>query len=212
VYNTQDSAGGIALDIGNHLRKALQPGFVTNIERFMYAGMDEKTKTGKPYKTSEEVWGLFGWRVATFDPKVALYYQSANYQDNKANASKILSSVASSANDVDDDELRSAYEQSMRAKVEAFEDMSTIVSAAKSAGMSNLQLLGVLRNSGVSVVDARALIAGKPPVFAPSKAMMKNAIKKASAMFDEETQSEFKRREKYINNLRLKGVDHPSDD
>ncbi len=212
VYNSQDSAGGIALDIGNHLRKALQPGFATNIERFIYAGMDEKTKTGKPYKTSEEVAALFGWRVATFDPKVALYYQSANYQDKKASASTILSSVASDVNEVDDNELRAAYDQSMRAKAEAFEDMSTIVSAARSSGMSNLQLLGVLRNSGVSIADSRALIAGKPPVFAPSKTMMKNSIKKASAIFDEETKAEFKRREKYLNSLRLKGGDHPIDE
>ncbi len=212
VYNSQDSAVGIAMDISNHLRKALQPGFATNIERFIYAGMDEKTKTGKPYKTSEEVAALFGWRVATFDPKVALYYQSANYQDKKASASTILSSVASDVNEVDDNELRAAYDQSMRAKAEAFEDMSTIVSAARSSGMSNLQLLGVLRNSGVSIADSRALIAGKPPVFAPSKTMMKNSIKKASAIFDEETKAEFKRREKYLNSLRLKGGDHPIDE
>jgi len=206
VYNEADSAGGIALSVTNHLRKAVQPGIATNVERFILAGMGEKSKTGKPYKTSEEVAALFGWRAATFDPKVALYYQAFEYQDNKSNASKILSSVASSTNSVSEDELRAAYEQSMKARAKAFDDMGKIVNAAKSSGMSNLQLLGALRNSGVSVADARALISGKPPVFAPSKTMMKGSIKKAAVLFDAETQAEFKKREKYLNGLRKQGL------
>ena len=212
VYNESDSAKGVALDISNHLRKALQPGFVTNIEKFILAGMGEKSKTGKEYKTSEELAALMGWRVATFDPKIALYYQSFEYQDNKSNAAKILSRVASSTNAVSDEELRTAYEQSMKARAKAFDDMSKIVSAAKSSGMSDQELKIALRNSGVSILDARALVANKPPVFAPSKTAMKGAIKKASVLFDEETQREFKKREKYLNELRLKsGSAHLSD-
>ena len=195
-------------DIANHLRKALQPGFATNIERFFLAAVGTKTTSGKAFNVDEEIEGFFGWRVATFDPRTALYYQSFTYQQNKSDAAKLLSSVATNVNEVSDNDIRHAYAQSMQARSDAFNDMEKIVSAAKSAGMTDMQLILSLRASGVSVGDARALVANKQPRYEPSKEMMKGAIKKASAMFDAETKAEFVKRQKYINDLRSKTGGH----
>lgn len=204
VYNEMDTGGDVALDIANHLRKALQPGFATNIERFILAAAGTKTASGKQFNMDEEVMGLFGWRVATFDPRTALYYQSFNYQQHKADAAKLLSSVATDANSVSDSELRHAYAQSMQARQEAFGDFEKIVAAARASGMTDLQLMVSLRASGVTAVDARALVNNQLPRYTPNQAMMKGAIKKAAVMFDDETKAEFTRRQRYLNDLRGK--------
>lgn len=202
IYNEQDSKIGKAGDIADHLRKALQPGIVTNVERFGLALQDAKSKTGKAYDVKEEMVALVGWRAGTFDPRVALYYQAFEYQDNKSAAAKLLSSVATDVNSVDDDELRSAYDQSVAARREAFNGMLKIVSAGRASGLTDDELRTTLRNSGISIRDSRALVSGKEPEFAPSKTVMKGAIKKAAALFDAETQAEFKRRDTYLNDLR----------
>jgi hypothetical protein len=205
VYNEADSAAGISLAIANHLRKAAQPGFANNLEKFWNASADEVNKSGKPYKHGEEVLAFFGWRVSTFDPKVALYYQAFEYQEQKLNASKLLSSVAVNLNKVSNEDLRGAYDKSMTARGEAFERMEKIVKAVKNTGMDDNQLRNILKASGVSKDDAKALVSGNAPVYSPSKTMMKLHIKKASLLFSGETEKEFKSREKHINSLRVKG-------
>src|SRR5690606_32529008 len=140
----------------------------------------------------------------TFDPKTALYYQSFGFQERKRNASMLLSQKARDPNKVSDDELRDAYERSMRARDKAYTDMINVASAAQKAGMRRLEVLTTLRNSGITIQDARALADGKIPQWRPSKTMMKGAIKKASILFDQETADEFKRREKLIKAGELK--------
>lgn len=210
IYNESESTSAIAGSIADHLRKALQPGLATNVERFILASKGEYSKSGKQYRLSEEAAALVGLRIGTFDPKSALYYQAMGYQDEKAQAAKILKDVATDINEVSQEELQAAFKQSLVARKKAFDDMQTVVDAGRSAGLTKQQLISALRNSGVSVKDAMALANNRQPVFAPSNTMMKSAIKKASVLFDEETRLEFKRREKSLNDLRKQAVSNQS--
>jgi hypothetical protein len=201
VFNPEDSAGNQLLDISKHLGKAVQPGFASNIGRMWDASQGTITSSGKKYSMDEELVALAGFRLGTFDPKTALYYQTFGFQDRKRSASMLLTAAMRDPNKKSDDDLRDAYERAMTARERAFRDMLKVVSAAKKAGMAEMQIRVTLKNSGVSKQDSAWLARGEVPPWKPSAAMMAGAIKKAAVLFDEETAEEFRRREDFVKQL-----------
>lgn len=198
IFNPEDDALNQTADISAHLVKAFQPGIASNLSRIYDASQGRITASGKKYDMGEELVALAGFRMGTFDPKTALYYQSFGFMDRKRNASTLLNTAMRDPNKTRDGELRDAYERSMKARERAYSDMINVVNAGKKAGMTHLQIVSTLRNSGVTAADSRALARGEIPRWKPSKTMMAGAIKKAAILFDQETADEFKRREHFI--------------
>ena len=198
VFNPQAPALEQVSDIGHHLRKNLQPGAASNMERMIGAMSGKVSPSGKTYTMKDEMLALVGFRVTTFDPKVAIYYQSFEFKDQKALASKILSRVAKDPNITSDREIKAAYRNATEARYDAYERMIKLVSAAMNQGLNRAQIISILRSSGVGRDDAVALSKGIVPVWHPSKTMMKGAINKASVLFDPEVSKRFKHRQEVI--------------
>ncbi len=198
IYNPQDMALDQAQSIANHLRKAIQPGFVGNMERAWMAANDQVTASGKQYKAEEELAAFFGFRASTFDPKTALYYNSFEFKDRKRDATAVLMNVAKDPNSVSDGDLMKAYDTASRSRLRAYTDMIRLVEAARAAGMNNMQLNASLRRSGISKEDIRALMQGRIPAWRPDQRMMRNTIRKAELLYGPEVVREMREREKAI--------------
>ncbi|MBL3825176.1 MULTISPECIES: hypothetical protein [unclassified Marinobacter] len=194
VFNPHAPVTDQAVDIANHMRKALQPGIAANLERIVKASRGEISASGRPYSLKDEGAALVGFRITTFDPKASIYYKAFEFQDKKRDATSILSSVAKNPNEISDSVLRDAYITAEKTRTEAYEDMIQLIKAGMNAGLTRLQIAASLRNSGVSKSDTSALVRGIVPPWKPSSQMMRGAINKAQVLFDDETAQEFNRR------------------
>jgi hypothetical protein len=182
VFKESDSIDQQLLDIGDHLRKAIQPGIASNLERTWLAMNDERTAGGKQYDIYDEGLGWIGWRVSTLDPRSSLYYRTFDFSDAKADASRTLTEVLNSPNSVTDDQIVSAYERSMRMRSEAYEGMITMINSSRRSGLSDRDIQMVLRASNVSRADASALLTGRIPPWRPTAQAEMGAVRRAEAL------------------------------
>ncbi len=195
IFNPQAPVLDQTADIANHLRKAVQPGIASNMERMVGAMSDKVSPSGTKYTMSDELAALAGWRITTFDPRTAIYYQAFEFQDKKADATKILTDLARNPNNVSDEKIVSAYQNAQEVRITTYEKMLKLVSSAMNQGLTKIQIVSILRDSGISKEDAIALANGRIPHWRSPSTTMKNAIKKANVLFGKNIAEEFKRRQ-----------------
>ncbi|WP_437883522.1 hypothetical protein [Pseudomonas sp. LRF_L74] len=171
------------LDIANHLRKALQPGFVSNAERLLLAGKGARREgSGQPYDMRDELVSLLGWRASTLDTQTALFYRSFEFTDALGDARKTLMRTVRSANQVSDSDIRSSRQAAEQQYEKAFKEMGRLVASAKSAGMGAPQIVRTLRLSGISQANVMALMANRVPPLMIGTQTQASAMKQAAAM------------------------------
>jgi len=158
VYDQKDDVYDQAKDVANHLRKALQPGIASNVERTTKAAMGLSTPSGKKYDLSDEMMSWLGWRASTLDPRNALYYRAFDFKDSLSSAKGGLTRTLRDVNPVSDDDIRDAVETALRKRAEAFEDMSNVVAAARTSGLDNIRIAMILKSNKVSQENIRALL------------------------------------------------------
>ena len=196
VFNEFGSPAEMTGQIAEHLRKALQPGIASNIERTWKALSGQHRTSGEPYDLGDEAMGWIGWRASQSDPKTALYYRSFEFADAKAAASKTLNNVVRKRDDVDQDDIADAYESSNRQLQDAYRQMELIIAAAKKSNMNPLQIRQVLRASGISEHDTNTLMRGKTPKLRVQQETINNSVKKARQLYGPE--QAMKVRQRYL--------------
>ena len=179
VYNIEAPLEQRAVDIANHVRKAIQPGFMSNAERTYKAIQGETTRTGRQYNLKDEGLGWIGFRFGTLNIPESLKYSGYGFKDRTAHSSKLLSYVAGSVADVSDKELRKAVVNMLDARESAFNDMGKLVSGAKKLGMKEGRIHEALSAAGVSSGDIGFLLAGRVPRWVMSKTFLKAASRGA---------------------------------
>ena len=180
VYQENGDPVDQTLDIADHLRKALQPGFMSNAERLVLAGQGvRKEGSGQAYDMRDEVVSLLGWRASTTDPRTALHYRAYDFGDALADSRRVLTRELRSQNKVDEGDIRSAKETAEQQYQQAFREMGRLVQAAQTAGMSRPQVMQTLRMSGVSSADVAQLLSGEAPQFRLSPSSMGRAVQQA---------------------------------
>lgn len=180
--------------IAEHLAKALQPGTAGNIQRTVAAMKGEKKMSGQPYVLKDEALAWVGWRATTVDPKTALYYRSFEFNDNRAEAKKVITKVVRNPNIVDDDEVRAAYQDANRRYNKVVQDMILLIKAARTSGMDDVQIYEILTKSGVSKVDAGMLVKGQVMNVRITPQAIKNDAMKAQARFGKDAVDQMLRR------------------
>jgi hypothetical protein len=201
VFNAEDSALEQTEAITYHLIKGLGPSVLSNIERTVKAVDGDRSASGRVYKLEDEMAALGGLRVSTLDPKVSLHFRAYDFNQSKRDATRILTSVFRDVNDVSDRELRDAFRRASDARREAFERMLKIVSAARDAGLNNLQIVQILRSNGVSKKDSQALASGGVGEWSMSDSTLKNSVTKADLLFGDATGREYERRWQVVQGL-----------
>lgn len=186
VFQEHDETLNQMSDIANHLRKALQPGILTNLERTYKAIDGEVSPSGRKYDIEDEAAAWFGFRVSTQDAKVALYYRSFDFKDTKAQSDKGLRSLIRSQNEVDSDDLRGALETTNSLREETYREMHVLIKAAERSGMTRAQIMSVLKSGGVSMEDIQALLKGDTPEWKPNMASAKKMATQARSISGQE--------------------------
>lgn len=195
VYNENAGSVDQLQDISNHMRKALQPGFVSNGERLWLAGSDARREgSGQPYDMRDEVVSLLGWRSATLDTQTGLYYRSFDFTDALADAKKTLTRTLRSSNDVSEGDIRESKQAANAQYQKAFTEMGRLISSAGTAGMSRGEIVQTLKLSGVSQRNILALISGRVPPIDIGVHAQSKAVKQARVMRDGEHAAEIARR------------------
>lgn len=183
VYSPNADPLGQTTDIANHLRKALQPGFVGNAERLVLAAKGTRREgSGQPYDMRDEVVSLLGWRASTLDTKTALYYRSFEFTDALTSARQELTRTLRSSNPVSRQDIQRSRAEAERQYGDAFRQMHRLVASARAAGMTRPQIARTLRLSGVSAENTQALIAGRTPPMRIGPQSARNAVQQARTM------------------------------
>jgi hypothetical protein len=196
VYNPRDGIIESTSDIANHMRKALQPGFVAWLERVGMAAGGKMSPSGQPYTLKAEAAAFFGFRSAVHDPRKALWYRAPEFVKNKSDSTYILTKAASNPNAVSDDALLDAYGRAKKAHADTYADMLRLVRAAKASGMAVGDIRQVLKDRGVSAADVAAMVTDEaiPKFELKRDTFLSGAEKKARNIFSPEQSAEFKRR------------------
>ena len=198
VYNPSADPVSQTMDVVNHIRKAVQPGIASNVERTYLALQGQVSPSGRTYNLMDEGAAFIGWRVSTFDAKAAMYFKAFEFQDRKRDATSILTTAARNPNEVSDEELRYAYERAMVVRDQAYTEMLRLIDAARNSGLSDVQVARSLRDSGVSSKDVGSLMRGVIPKWVPAKGGMRQAIRKAHLLFGPDVERELERRRREI--------------
>lgn len=183
----------------NHLRKAMQPGFVRNAEDIYKAGKGKISPSGKEYNFVDESFALVGWRVATMNPKASLGYRSYDFKQQLRDAKSVTGKILRNPNKVTDGQVEKAMELTRKRIEEAYRSMSSIVAAAQKSGLSDGQVKLTLLSSGVGKRDIAFLLRGEVPPYRPSKAQFLGAVKRARVLYDGELEQDIKARFKLMN-------------
>lgn len=201
IWNPSDTPANKLSAATEHLIKGAGPAVIQNVTRTAKAINGAVSKSGKRYELEDELRAWVGFRVTTFDPKISLHFKAYEFNQDKRNATSLLTSTFRDPNELDAGELENAFDRASSARREGYERMIKLVSSAKKAGLSNTQLMVVLRSNGVTLKDAKALIAGNPATWGMSDSTLKNSIKKSDLLFGKSTSREFERRWRVIQRL-----------
>ena len=201
IYNPADTASNITVDMTGFMIKNMAPSVLQNVNRISKAFFGEVSKSGKKYEMRDEMLALVGFRSTTFDPKVSLHFKAYEFNQDKRDATSLLTSTFRDPNEVSNGDLINAFERASRARREGFERMIKLVSAARSSGLTDTELMMVLRSNGVTRKDARSLVRGDYEAWAMSDSTLKNTIKKSDLLFGEAKGREFEERWKLIQQL-----------
>jgi hypothetical protein len=185
VYHAYDETVNQITAIANHVRKTLQPGVMSNLERTWKALDGQTSPSGRKYDLLDEGLAWVGFRMSTLDPKVALYYRAFDFKDAKNDADKKVRQ-ALMERDVDDEDIQAAKELNLRLRTKAFREMSLLVEAAEQAGMFPADIQAVLKSSKISKDDIRAIMLGTVPAYAPQRKTVNEQVKKAERVLGED--------------------------
>ena len=183
------------LAIADYLRKALQPGFMGNIERITQAAQGKyREGSGQRFSLEDEMVALLGWRASTVDAKTALRYRSYEFGDRLSDARGAVNRVLRSQNEVTDDDITQALERGEAMHRQSFEEMRRVVAAARNSGMTEQDVREVLEAGSLSRKNVDALIRGEVPPFTVSEQAAQGAARQAELTRDKAHADEIKRR------------------
>ena len=178
------------------------PGVLLPTRKIVKALKGDRDPTGRTYDMDNEVMGMFGLRIKTFDPKYSLYFRVGDFTEALGKANSYLYNVAADIDPVSSGDLEEAFSQANKIRLRAYDDMAEIISAAKSTGLSYNDIKRVLQVSGVSKKYANALARGKEaPKWKIGKTFLKGATKRAKLLIDRETATELRKRRRAVKSF-----------
>jgi len=194
-----------AKQVITHLRKTLQAGVFSNVERSLLAANDRMTTYGKKYDLGDEMAALVGFRLTTADPALSIRFRSYDFNDARNGASRPLNRALRDPNEGAWENVADAVDLSRRTWERAFKDMIKVVSAARVQGLDDGIIRQELENGGVAKKDIPYLLRGDIPRFSLSRQSLRNARKAAMTGRSPVSQDEFGKRIKAMREVLGKG-------
>tara|TARA_R110001606_G_scaffold6088_4_gene27506 strand:- start:7900 stop:9456 length:1557 start_codon:yes stop_codon:yes gene_type:complete len=202
IYNEDAPGLDQSEEIGLHLIRSLGPGVFRNIEGVNKAIKGQRSPSGKEYKLKDELLAAMGLKFSTFDPKLSLYFRSADFKDTIGNANSILYKVASNVNQVEEGDLEQAFDSANKARIRGYNDMLKMVNAARLSGVTDSELRKILSASRVSKSYINRLVRGKEaPKWRIGRTFLKGATKRARILLDRETARDLRQRRNVVRGI-----------
>ncbi|TWH63811.1 hypothetical protein LX59_03062 [Azomonas agilis] len=202
IYNEDAGSVEQLQDIADHMRKALQPGFMSNAEGLVKASLGmRRESSGQPIEMRNELTALLGWRASTLDAKTGLLYRARDFDDALNSARWTLRKELTSVNPVSNDDIRSAKESAQKQYERAHTEMQRIVKAAEVAGVSRRDTAQILERSGLSKREIFLLLNGRVPPLRLSPESMQRSVKDARATLGVGHAQEVARRFRVANGI-----------
>ena len=180
VYNEADTVWRKGATILGYLRKNLQPGVVSNIERTAMALQGDVSYSGREYTLKDEAMALVGFRTSTLNIPQSLIYKSYEFNDTIRSATTIVSRIANSPQRKTDREVKAAVEAMNRARSKAFTEMHRLVNGAESLGVGLDKADALMKVARISKANRKAILAGETPPWSMSKRFGKSAQERAA--------------------------------
>ena len=174
IYNDSDTAAQQAADMAAHVSKAVEPGIIGNARRIYKAVEAPITPYGKVYTLEDEAAAFFGFRTTTFDPKTALRFRSIEIKERRNEASTQLKRVLRDPNLVGDEGVQEAVERSLEMRQRTFDEALRLISASRSAGLTDLQIMETLKAANFGRLDMGYLMKGQVPPMMVSAVSVRN--------------------------------------
>ena len=180
VYNEDASGLLMSQQIGNHLRKAVQPGTALNIERMIKASKGDVSRYGTQYTWENELWALAGFRRTTMNPAQSLVFKAGDFVRSKHNATNLLNYPLGGQNIISDDDVKDAFDEMMAARQRAYDRVLDTINLVRKIGMDDDEIYSVLDAGGMSKQDVLHLVDGEIPEWKPSKQFLQSAEERAT--------------------------------
>lgn len=181
VFEGMTPAEAVAAQL-SYLRKNLQPGFIDLSEDLYKAITGVVEPNGKVYRVGDAAKAFAGLRLSTLDINAALMYKAYDVRRRVREASIVVARVASRVPDIEDDELYSAVERSMKARRNVYNEMISAVKAARNLGAPDESIYGALVIAGIGKSAAKSIVNGEVPRYELSKQVVKAAERRAFAI------------------------------
>ena len=183
VFNPEDDAGDIAVDIGMHLLDTLTPLGVPQATRLVRSATKREDKHGRVYDLEDEVKGIFGFRAIDSDPKRAAPFIILDFQKKERNAKNLFTSSVLKGGRVDPASIVDAYIKSERARFENFKNLKEDVDALRELGLSDAEISKQLGRLPKNIRGA--IYSGKFIPNLPTKGTYTLAVDKAKDLSEE---------------------------
>jgi len=191
VFDEAASWDDKALEIGEHLMRAAEPGTISSARRIAKGLNDEVATYGRKYDFETEMWAVFtGMRRQKFEISSSLSFLSGDFQRDWNDSSQTLSQTLKTGTlEMSDDEIRDVYERTEGQRREAWKKIYKASQGAMSLGATPEEVEEALRTS-LSKKRARSIMEGRYEPYVPSSSFMRTSLKRA----DRERADEFQRR------------------
>ncbi|MEE9598019.1 MAG: hypothetical protein V3V96_14695 [Acidiferrobacterales bacterium] len=192
IYNDQAPPLDITRDIAEYITSKMQPGTIRSIQRIVKGVQQKPLKSGRVPNTEDEIFAtLMGIRLFTHDTPISLGFQSKTLMQDQRTARGIFFNAAYARDGRDPVEVQDAFGKAIDAEREIFAKRHTKIRAAKTLGMTDLEIESVLNDKRVAIPkgDIRRLFEGD----FDEDGILKNMVWSLSSReFDERIPSIFK--------------------
>ncbi|MEX0385882.1 DUF7178 family protein [Spiribacter onubensis] len=154
----------------------IKPGVFGNVERILKAANSRMTSYGKEYTLGSEALGLIGFRITNADPKVSLQFKSYDMSQAIREASGPTMRVMRNPNDIKPSQVVDGVERSYRRWEKAFDDMHSLIRAARVTGMTDQEIAISLERGNIAKKYIGPLLNDITPPWAPSEISLRNAV------------------------------------
>lgn len=186
VYNPQDPVEKRATDILAHLWDAVEPGTFSSAQRIHLGITGKTTIHGRSYDPKLEALAVFtGHRLQELDVAQALSFKGRDFERERSDAHRVLTSVATRRGTVSEKELREAYIESERSKRRLLREAHENAAAAMRLGLTEQQVERILAGAGLSAADVVAVMEDDYQPYIPGGRFLESVAESVESLAEE---------------------------
>ena len=169
VYNEEDDAEQIAIDVLKHMWDAFEPGTLTSLKRVKQGWEGYVSPSGKKYDfTNEAIAASTGVRLTTIDIPQSYGYKASRYQSSLVQANKILLGPLHRRGTVTPEEIADSYQRMERNRKRLFDEYAQVTRDTRALGLSDKKTRAILKENQLTEDSIDSIMTGVYRPYIPS--------------------------------------------